>query len=194
MPIPKKILPVLMGSLLLTGGSLLQTLHALEFSSSVNMSAAVNRNTALMIRGLYLGMPIKEAEHLVKHKLGLDLRSSEEGNYYFVQKGSALLGDFSSLRSRSVPSDLILKTDVNHLVVEMILSGPFVKSLFQVSKETPIETFVQHFADEHFLKTFQRYEQGLSTVWYEYDSPNKWTLKIEESFRILLVNKSGRPK
>lgn len=193
MRILKSRLPVLLGSLLLIG-SPLQALHALELSPTVNMAAAVNRNTALTIKGLYLGMSIKEAEHLVKHKLGLDLRASEEGNYYFVQKGSTLLGSSSSLRSRSTPSDLILKTDPKRLVVEIILSGPFVKSLFQVAKETPIATFAQQFADEHFLKPLERYEQGLSTVWYEYDHPNKFTLKIDESFRILLVNKSGKPK
>ncbi|MBF0585161.1 MAG: hypothetical protein HQL80_13140 [Magnetococcales bacterium] len=186
----KRTFSVLIGCLLLIAGT--QVLPALELGSAVDTPVTSNRGPGPTIKGLYLGMSIKEAEHLAKYQFNLDLRNSEEGDYYFVRQGSSLLGSSSTLRSRSVPSDLIVKTDQNRLVVEIILSGAFVKRVFQVEKGTSIEAFAQRFADEHYIKSWQQHTQGWGNLWYEYDNPNKFNLKLEDSFRILLVNRSGK--
>ncbi len=145
-----------------------------------------------VIKGLYLGMSMKEVDHVTQYKLEMDLKLEEEGVYYFVQRGSdGLRATRSDLRTRSLPSDLIIKTDTHKKVTGIILSGACVKRWFHLGEDPPIEPFVQQFAIDHHLKPPHGQEPGRGTVWYEMDNPKGFNLKIENSFRILLASASG---
>ncbi|MBF0460333.1 MAG: hypothetical protein HQL87_02965 [Magnetococcales bacterium] len=152
-----------------------------------------NRVDWPVIQGLSLGMSMKEVADITKHKLELDLKLEEEDHYYFLPKGSKGLQAGSDLRTKSLPSDLIIQTDTHKKVIAITLSGTLMKRLFHVPEETPLEMFVQQFATDHHLKALTAHDPGRGYGWYELDSPERFNLKVDNSWRLRLVGVAADP-
>ncbi|MBF0184122.1 MAG: hypothetical protein HQM06_07020 [Magnetococcales bacterium] len=149
---------------------------------AANGGAATLRDGMPVIRGLYLGMPIKEVMDLAKFRLELQLQHEEEGHYAFARSAGKGWRAFSTLRQQSLPDDLLLQTDRSGKVVSLWLSGAFVRHLFPQAERLSWEQFVAFFANEHRLPPWSLHGQGRSYGWYNLEQPHQFSMKIDSAY------------
>ncbi|WP_130470828.1 hypothetical protein [Candidatus Magnetaquicoccus inordinatus] len=140
-----------------------------------------------VIRGFYLGMPIKEVMELAKFRLELQLLREEEGYYTFGLLADKGWRAFSDLRTRSMTDDLLVQTDRSGKVSAFWMSSTLCRRLLPQAERVSLQQFVSQFAAEYHLPPWSFSGEWRGYGWYAFEQPRLYSMKIDTLWRFWMA-------